>query len=554
MKNKISLEKTKQASPLLADATLQFGQFLTKRMADIHRYFGLDTGNKKQRINPVETGLKGVFQRKSKAELGIEHSYSVPTLRIDEGLHEDNGSLITHIWSAYCRVQVCGYEHSYWDNKTIHIVIADSDNTDDAQFTAQDIVVDSPNEALIAQIVANYANGIRATAARHSLQIQTNLDKFEHLEELARAMFTEPLLTPEKFFEGYQRQTKQNNAYVPLKIGVPDLGDAKETYETDFQTLQNPSGSEFISFGTDASTQASQAASVINDWQNENQYRSPETFRLWKLLNQKTEDIRAANRDEDMTPEKLAQHYSGLQRVLKQIQTQIPKDMETTLSFISDTEKASHALKIHAHITEMYKTGFVASINHLQGIGVHSEMELKRFQGDTIAAKATTLRQSALVRAQKSAEMDTSVIPTQNMVYMALSQMQVDIDQIEETLQKSARTSIMERMKAQMGNKEFNIAASGFGIKQGQFDQFISMDDEARSGLAQKDMDSLTNKIGKWTTSIEGAENAILAIENQTAVPLRITYNPAEEQGSSDPESETGVVALSAVPIALAPQ
>ena len=71
MKNKISLEKTKQASPLLADATLQFGQFLTKRMADIHRYFGLDTGNKKQRINPVETGIKGVFQRKSKAELGI---------------------------------------------------------------------------------------------------------------------------------------------------------------------------------------------------------------------------------------------------------------------------------------------------------------------------------------------------------------------------------------------------------------------------------------------------------------------------------------------------
>ena len=242
-----------------------------------------------------------------------------------------------------------------------------------------------------------------------------------------------------------------------------------------------------------------------------------------------------------VSPEILLKHYKDTGRQIKTLRDILPQEMNNTKQFLHDSETARRILQAFATMVGWYKDGFQSKINDLQNMTVHAESNAPRFTGDFLSVKMNNLRKSALIRAQKSVEMDQMTTPTFQAVYMTLSEMHLEIDQIDTLLQKASRNAIMKQMQQQSRTEDFNFAANGLRITTAEFERFQSMTPEQQDAMIQRDQDALQKATTKWNGTIQDTEDAILQIENGTLKTLRLTY---QSENPDHKDDVNGVIRL----------
>lgn len=389
------------------------------------------------------------------------------------------------------------------------------------------------DEDVVDVFARQYGENITLYAAGGNIKVKKNYDRLEDIQALIKAVILDPDLEPEDFFTGYQRAEKQAD-YIPLELEVPDLDTEREAYEKALAKLDDPRGIDLASFGDQVSMRAAQAASAIDDWHMQNNHKVPKSFRLMRGLSEMVSEFKREDESDSISPEDLARRYREVGRQIKALRASIPREMEDIRQFLEDSGDASRTLQAYATVTDWYKDGFQGKMNDLQEMTVHADSNIARFQGDFLSVKNANLKKSAIIRQQKATEMDHITTPTYQAVYMTLSEMQLEIEQIDRSLQKAARSELLRQMKRQSRSADFNFAAYGLRISPAEIDQFYGLKPDQQDVVAERDHEELVKVASKWNKTIEDTEAVVLQIENGTAKPLMLSYEADTSEADND--------------------
>lgn len=502
----------------------EFAAYLGPLLDKVHRFYGFKTG---------KNWLAGKF-----------NSYNSPGLSLKTMIHSDGYDYIR------LRAFICtsfGFDPIIPTPDTDYYFICEDRHAEgvlDAEkaylrrrtssvLLLSQIDPASLNEGVADIIAQIYGASITKSASSGDVKVKRNFEKLEDIQALIKAVILDPDLEPEDFFTGYQRAESQAD-YIPLELDVPDIQDEQSAYDKALAKLDDPRGIDLASFGDKVSMRAAQAASAIDDWHMNNNHQVPKSFRLMRGLSEMVAEFKREDGSESIDPENLARRYRDVGRQIKALRASIPKEMEDIKKFLEDSGDASRTLQVYATVTNWYKDGFQGKMNDLQTMTVHADSDLPRFQGDFLSVKMANLRKSAIIRQQKATEMDHITTPTYQAVYMTLSEMQLEIEQIDRSLQKAARSELLRQMKRQSRSADFNFSAYGLRISRAEIDQFYGLKPDQQDTVAERDHAELVKAASKWDKTIEDAEAVVLQIENGTAQPLMLSYEPSADDADND--------------------